>query len=542
MSELLPEDGLPEGESGSAGPQEGVVRGDVLLACEDIVKVFPGVRALDGVGLRLTAGSVHALLGENGAGKSTLIKVITGVHTPDGGRLVRRGEEIHLRSPLEAARAGIGVVHQERNLIPGFSVAENITLQNPPSRRGLVDREAMTAPAERCLAELGLDIDPHRPVRELSVAQQQLVEIAKALYTESRVLLLDEPTASLSPQEAERLFDVIRRLTERGTCVVFVSHKLEEVFAVCDTVTVLRDGRSVLESAPLAAHTQDDVVTLMVGRTHAVTDMAPRTVDTSAAPALSLTGVSTAAGHEDISLSVRPGEIVGLYGLVGAGRSELIKAVLGLDRVTGGEIQVYGRTAKIGSPREALHEYGIGYLTENRKEEGVFLEQPIVRNITVTVWKRLARALGYVSSREEQGVSEDLVDRLSIRVSGLQQNAGELSGGNQQKVSLAKWLAADTKLLVVDEPTVGVDVRTKHAFHELIWELARGGLPILLISSDLAEMITLADRVVVMADHRIRGEVDNDHDYDRMSGQIIRIIHDRAVSVVSPVPTKSATL
>ena len=539
MSELLPEDGLSEGELEGDGLRESVVRGDVLLECEDIVKVFPGVRALDGVGLRLTAGSVHALLGENGAGKSTLIKVITGVHTPDGGRLVRRGEEIHLRSPLEASRAGIGVVHQERNLIPGFSVAENITLQNPPSRRGLVDREAMTAPAERCLAELGLDIDPHRPVRELSVAQQQLVEIAKALYTESRVLLLDEPTASLSPQEAERLFDVVRRLTERGTCVVFVSHKLEEVFAVCDTVTVLRDGRSVLESAPLAEHTQDDVVTLMVGRTHAVTDMAPRTVDTSAAPALSLTGVSTAAGHEEISLSVRPGEIVGLYGLVGAGRSELIKAVLGLDRVTGGEIQVYGRTAKIGSPREALHEYGIGYLTENRKEEGVFLEQPIVRNITVTVWKRLARALGYVSSREEQGVSEDLVDRLSIRVSGLQQNAGELSGGNQQKVSLAKWLAADTKLLVVDEPTVGVDVRTKHAFHELIWELARGGLPILLISSDLAEMITLADRVVVMADHRIRGEVDNDHDYDRMSGQIIRIIHDRAVSVVSPISTKS---
>ncbi|MFJ4787666.1 sugar ABC transporter ATP-binding protein [Streptomyces sp. NPDC088794] len=528
MSEILSEDGLPEDGSGRDG-----LRGDVLLECEDIVKVFPGVRALDGVGLRLTAGSVHALLGENGAGKSTLIKVITGVHTPDGGRLVRDGEEIHLRSPLEAARAGIGVVHQERNLIPGFSVAENITLQNPPSRRGLVDREAMTAPAERCLAELGLDIDPHRPVRELSVAQQQLVEIAKALYTESRVLLLDEPTASLSPQEADRLFDVIRRLTERGTCVVFVSHKLEEVFAVCDTVTVLRDGRSVLESAPLAEHTQDDVVTLMVGRTHAVTDMAPRTVDTSAAPALCLTGVSTAAGHEDISLSVRPGEIVGLYGLVGAGRSELVKAVLGLDRVTGGEIQVYGRTARIGSPREALHEYGIGYLTENRKEEGVFLEQPIVRNITVTVWKRLARALGYVSSRAEQEVSQDLVDRLSIRVSGLQQNAGELSGGNQQKVSLAKWLAADTKLLVVDEPTVGVDVRTKHAFHELIWELARGGLPILLISSDLAEMITLADRVVVMADHRIRGEVPNDHDYDRMSGQIIRIIHDRAVSVVS---------
>lgn len=502
---------------------------EVLLECDQIVKVFPGVRALDGVGLRLTAGSVHALLGENGAGKSTLIKVITGVHAPDGGRLLKGGEEIQLRSPLDAMRAGVGVVHQERNLIPGFSVAENITLQNPPSRRGLVDREAMTAPARRCLAELGLDIDPHQLVSELSVAQQQLVEIAKALHTDSKVLLLDEPTASLSPQEAERLFDVVRRLTERGTCVVFVSHKLEEVFAVCDTVTVLRDGRSVLESVPLAEHTQDDIVTLMVGRAHAVTAMTPRPVDPSATPALSLTGLSTASGHRDISLDVLPGEIVGLYGLVGAGRSELVRAVLGLDRVTGGEIRVYGEPARIGSPRQALHGYGIGYLTENRKEEGVFLEQPILRNITVTVWRKLADAIGYVPARREREIAEALVERLGIRISGLAQNAGELSGGNQQKVSLSKWLAADTRLLVVDEPTVGVDVRTKHAFHELIWELARGGLPILLISSDLAEMVTLADRVVVMAGHRIRGEVANDHDYDRMSGRIIRMIHDRPV-------------
>ncbi|MGO4748031.1 sugar ABC transporter ATP-binding protein, partial [Streptomyces sp. 2MCAF27] len=321
----------------------------VLLKCENIVKVFPGVRALDGVSLTLTAGTVHALLGENGAGKSTLIKMIIGVHPPDGGRLLRHGEEIHLRSPLEATRAGIGVVHQERNLIPGFSVAENITLQNPPSRRGLVDREAMTALAQRCLAELGLDLDPHRPVRELSVAMQQLVEIAKALYTDSQVLLLDEPTASLSPGEAERLFDVVRRLKERGTCVVFVSHKLEEVFAICDTVTVLRDGRPVLESAPLAEYAQDEVVTLMVGRAHSVTDLTPRAVDTSVQPALSLSGLCTAAGHQDVSLDVRPGEIVGLYGLVGAGRSELVKAVLGLDRITAGEIRVYGRPARISS-------------------------------------------------------------------------------------------------------------------------------------------------------------------------------------------------
>ncbi|MER7180503.1 sugar ABC transporter ATP-binding protein [Streptomyces hyaluromycini] len=499
----------------------------VLLECHDLVKVFPGVRALDGVGLRLTAGSVHALLGENGAGKSTLIKVLTGVHSPDGGTLAWCGEPVQLRSPLEAARTGIGVVHQERNLIPGFPVAENITLQKPPARRGLVDYAAMTEPAVACLAELGVDLDPDRPVRELSVAQQQLVEIAKALYTESRVLLLDEPTASLSPEETERLFEVVRRLAERGACVVFVSHKLEEVFALCDTVTVLRDGKSVLESSPLADHSHDDIVSLMVGRAHAAAEMRPRTVDRSAAPVLELSGLATAGGHRDIDLAVRPGEIVGLYGLVGAGRSELVKAVLGLDRITAGEVRVHGRPARIGSPRQALHEFGIGYVTENRKEEGVFLEQPIVRNITVTVWRRLARALGFVPPGEERAVAQDLVDRLGIRITGLSQNVGELSGGNQQKVSLAKWLAADTRLLVIDEPTVGVDVRTKRAFHELIWDLAHDGLPILLISSDLAEMVTLADRIVVMTDHRVRGEVDNDRDYDRMSGRIIRLIHDR---------------
>ncbi|MFH8738259.1 sugar ABC transporter ATP-binding protein [Streptomyces sp. NPDC017964] len=504
----------------------------VLLEARGIVKVFPGVRALDGVGLRLEAGTVHALLGENGAGKSTLIKVLTGVHPPDGGQLLLHGEGVRFRSPLEAAHAGIGVVHQERNLVPAFSVAENICLQAPPSRRGMIDREAMSAPALRCLAEIGVELDPQTPVSQLSVAQKQLVEIAKALFTESRVLLLDEPTASLSPQETERLFGVIRRLADRGTCVVFVSHKLEEVFAVCDTVTVLRDGQSVLDSAPLADHTHDDVVNLMVGRAHTTSGFTPRTVDTTSPPALSLSGFSTGAGHRDITLDVRVGEIVGLYGLVGAGRSELAKAILGLDRIESGEVRVHGAPVRINSPRQALHEHGIGYVTENRKEEGVFLEQPIVRNITVTVWRKLARALGYVPADRERATAAELVEQLGIRISGLDQPAGELSGGNQQKVSLAKWLAADTRLLVVDEPTVGVDIRTKRAFHELLWELAGKGLAILLISSDLGEMVTLADRIVVMGGYRTRGEVLNDHDYEEMSGRIIRLIHGRPEEAV----------
>ena len=496
-----------------------------LLVAEAVDKLFPGVRALDGVTLSLEAGSVHALLGENGAGKSTLIKVITGLYRPDGGRLLLDGSEVSFGSPHESASAGIGVVHQERNLIPGFTVGENILLQKLPTSRGLVDRAAIRSEASRWLAELELDIDPDQPVTELSVAQAQLVEIAKALSVESRVLLLDEPTASITPNEAERLFRVVDKLKNDGRSVLFVSHKLEEVFQICDTVTVLRDGSSVLESGALSELTRDQVVDLMVGRVHEALSLPPRTVDRSVEPLLELSGVATATGHADIDLTVRPGEIVGLYGLVGAGRSELAKALLGLDRITAGTVRVRGREVRIKNVRDALRNHKIGYVTENRKEEGVFLEQSVSRNIAVTVWDRLRKLLGYVPARAESELVAQYVEQLGIRIASPAQPAGTLSGGNQQKVSLAKWLAAQTEILIIDEPTVGIDVRTKDAFHTLIWDLAANGLAILLITSDLPEMITLADRVVVMRDHRVQGEVDNDHDYDRISQQVIRLIH-----------------
>jgi ribose transport system ATP-binding protein len=495
-----------------------------LFLADHVDKLFPGVRALDGVTLKLEAGSVHALLGENGAGKSTLIKVITGLYKPDGGRLVLDGNEVHFGSPHESASAGIGVVHQERNLIPGFTVGENILLQKLPTSRGLVDRGAIRTEAARWLAELDLDLDPDLPVTELSVAQAQLVEIAKALSVESRVLLLDEPTASITPNEAERLFRVIAKLKNDGRSVLFVSHKLEEVFQICDTVTVLRDGASVLESGPLGDLTRDQVVDLMVGRVHEALTLPARTVP-EAAPLLELSGVGTATGHADVDLSVRPGEIVGLYGLVGAGRSELAKALLGLDRITAGEVRVRGEVVRIRNVRDALRNYKIGYVTENRKEEGVFLEQSVSRNIAVTVWDRLRKALGYVPAKAEAAMVAEYVEQLGIRIASPAQLAGTLSGGNQQKVSLAKWLAAKTEILIIDEPTVGIDVRTKDAFHTLIWDLAANGLAILLITSDLPEMITLADRVVVMRDHRVQGEVANDHDYDTMSQRVIRLIH-----------------
>ncbi|HEY0620679.1 MAG TPA: sugar ABC transporter ATP-binding protein [Kribbella sp.] len=496
-----------------------------LFEAEKVDKLFPGVRALDGVTLKLEAGSVHALLGENGAGKSTLIKVITGLYRPDGGRLLLDGKEVHFGSPHESAAAGIGVVHQERNLIPGFTVGENILLQKLPTSRGLVDRAAIRSEAARWLAELDLDIDPDQPVTDLSVAQAQLVEIAKALSIESRVLLLDEPTASITPNEAERLFRVVGKLKDADCAVLFVSHKLEEVFQICDTVTVLRDGASVLESGTLSDLTRDEVVDLMVGRVHEALALPPRTVPTEAAPLLELSGVSTATGHADVDLTVRPGEIVGLYGLVGAGRSELAKALLGLDRITAGEVRVRGQVVRIRNVRDALHNHKIGYVTENRKEEGVFLEQSVSRNIAVTVWDRLRKAFGYVPAKAETAMVAEYVEQLGIRIASPAQLAGTLSGGNQQKVSLAKWLAAKTEILIIDEPTVGIDVRTKDAFHTLIWDLAANGLAILLITSDLPEMITLADRVVVMRDHRVRGEVANDHDYDTMSQRVIRLIH-----------------
>jgi len=492
---------------------------------EGLTKTFPGVRALDGATLRMAQGSVHALLGENGAGKSTLIKLVTGIYRPDAGRLLVHGQPVAFSSPLDAQRAGIAVVHQERNLVPDFDVAENVMLQALPARGGVVDRAQMRQQAQRHLEEVGLDLDPGTRVSRLSVAQMQLVEIAKALSVQSSVLLLDEPTASISPDEAERLFAVVRRLRDAGQAILFVSHKLEEVFAVCDTVTVLRDGVSVLEGAPLADYDRDRIIDLMVGRTHDALTFPPRPVDPGAAPRLELLGVSTAAGHRDVSLAVRPGEILGLYGLVGAGRTELAKAVLGLDRITAGEVRVAGHPARIRDVGDALARHRIGYVTENRKEEGLFLDQTVARNVAVTVWRKLRGFLGYVPAGRERALVTDYTERLGIRLAGPGQLAGELSGGNQQKVSLAKWLAAHTETLIIDEPTVGIDVRTKDAFHELIWGLARDGLAILLITSDLSEMVTLADRVIVMREFAVAGELANDHDYEAMSQAVIRLIH-----------------
>ena len=353
----------------------------------------------------------------------------------------------------------------------------------------------------------------------------QLVEIAKALVTNAKIILLDEPTASITGSETSKLFEVIKRLKDQGTAILFVSHKLEEVYEICDTVTVLRDGVSVLESKPLADYKQGEIVDLMVGRHLAERKVAIRTVDRKAKPVIELKKVATALGHKNVSLSLYPGEVLGMYGLVGAGRSELARSILGLHEVTGGQILINGEEIKIKSFRDALHKYRIGYVTENRKEEGLFLDFPVRKNISVTILSKILQKLSVINFKKEDDVATKYVDRLGIKVVDNSQLALTLSGGNQQKVSVSKWLAAETKILIIDEPTVGVDVRTKASFHELIAQLADEGLSIILISSDLAEMIAVADRILVMRRYELVGDLDNSKDYQGMSRSIMNTIH-----------------
>jgi len=494
-----------------------------LLEVRGATKLYPGVRALDGVDLTLRAGEIHALVGENGAGKSSLIKLLTGVHRQDDGEVRLGGELVSFRSPQESLAAGIGAVHQERNLIPRYSVAENMFLDRLPVRYGLVQHARMREEARQWLDMLDLHVDPATPVRHLSVAQMQLVEIGRALSLNSKILLLDEPTASISEHETDRLLKILRRLSGQGTAILFVSHKLEEVTALCDRITVLRDGRNACDDKPLAGMTKADIVTLMVGRENAV-DTLGRRIPKLGEDRLVLENLATAIGHRDINLKVRAGEVVGLYGLVGAGRSELAKALIGKHAVTGGTIKVDGRPARIRSALDALRDYHIGYVSEDRKREGLILPQSVARNTAITIWHRISKAMGLLWGGIEKAAVRPFIERLDVRTPSLDQAVGNLSGGNQQKVSVAKWLAADTRILIIDEPTVGVDVRTKGYLHQLIWNLADEGVAILLITSEMSEMTQLADRIYVMNGYRIIAEADNSHDYDEMSGRLMTAI------------------
>ncbi|MFJ1647858.1 sugar ABC transporter ATP-binding protein [Streptomyces sp. NPDC088258] len=474
-----------------------------VLALKDVSKSFGAVRALRDVSLRLFPGEAHALAGENGAGKSTLIKTLAGVHRPDSGEVLLDGSPVVFHGPADARDAGIAVIYQEPTLFPDLSIAENIFMGRQPRRAlGRIDHAAVRQTTEALMRRLGVELAPDRPARGLSIADQQIVEIAKALSFDARVLVMDEPTAALTGSETARLFSVVRTLRAEGVAVLFISHRLEEIFALCQRVTTLRDGR-LISSRPLAGLTEDDLVRSMVGRD--LGELYPKQRTTVGETALSVRRLTREGVFHDISFEVRRGEIVALAGLVGAGRSEVAQAVFGVDRADAGQVVVDGRALPAGSPTAAM-DAGLALVPEDRRQRGLVMDMSIERNIALTGLDRLGRG-GLVRRALERGRAADWAVRLQLKYNRLADPVGVLSGGNQQKVVLAKWLATEPAVLIVDEPTRGIDVGTKAEVHRLLSALAAEGLAVLMISSDLPEVLGMADRVLVMREGRLTAEI-----------------------------------
>ncbi|MFI0511864.1 sugar ABC transporter ATP-binding protein [Streptomyces sp. WSLK1-5] len=475
---------------------------DELLRIEGIRKSFPGVVALDGVDFDLRRGEVHVLLGENGAGKSTLIKMLSGAYHPDGGRVLVDGEEVHIRGAQDAERLGIATIYQEFNLVPDLTVAENIFLGRQPRRLGMIDRKRMEADAEVLLQRVGVTVSPRARVRELGIARLQMVEIAKALSLDARVLIMDEPTAVLTSGEVDKLFAIVRRLREDGVGIVFITHHLEEIAALGDRVTVLRDGKSVGQVP--AATPEDELVRLMVGRS--IEQQYPRERGDTGAALLKVEGLTRDGVFHDIGFEVHAGEVVGIAGLVGAGRTEVVRAVFGADPYDKGTVKVSG-TALRGHDVVAAMAAGIGLIPEDRKGQGLVLDQSVEENLGLVTMRTATRA-GLVDLKGQREAAARIAEQLGVRMAGLHQHVRTLSGGNQQKVVIGKWLLADTKVLILDEPTRGIDVGAKVEIYQLINELTAAGAAVLMISSDLPEVLGMSDRVLVMAQGRIAGELD----------------------------------
>jgi len=474
---------------------------DPVLRMESIRKEFPGVVALDGVDLSVLPGEVHVLLGENGAGKSTLMKVLSGAHRMDAGRIVIDGREVDLQGPRHAQELGVAIIYQELTLVPTLSAAENIFLGREPRHlAGIVDRGKMIEGARRILDGLGARFDVRRPVRELSLARRQLVEVAKALSMEARILVMDEPTSALTEREIGALFSTIRGLTRRGVAVVYISHRLGEIFEIGDRVTVLRDGRRV-DTRDVAQADRRDLVRLMADRE--VDERVPRNPVPPGDEVLRVEGLSRRGELHDVSFALRAGEILGFAGLLGSGRTALARAVFGADPIDAGRIVVHGRPTRIASPRHAIRA-GIGMLTEDRKRQGLVLDLSVRQNIALPVQRSISR-FGVVDRRQERVLAARYVRDLRIKTPSLEQVTLNLSGGNQQKVVLAKWLACQVDVLILDEPTRGIDVGAKQEIYMLMDRLAAEGVGILLVSSELPEIVGLSDRVVVMREGRVAG-------------------------------------
>ncbi len=474
-----------------------------LLQMNDISKSFPGVRALDDVSLTILPGEVHALMGENGAGKSTLMKTLAGAHRPDSGEILLDGRPVTLDTPQRALELGISIIYQELNLVPHLSVAENIFLgREPRLLPGWVDQAKMRREAQALMDGLGMGLDVRRPVGPLAVAQRQMVEIAKATSRGARVIAMDEPSATLTAHELENLWRLIRRLTAQGVGIVYISHRMDEVFQIAHRVTVLRDGRSV-GTGLIGEISREDVLRLMVGR--AIDESFPKVVTPLGRPVLEVRGLSRRGVLHDISLTVHAGEVVALAGLVGSGRTEIARCLFGADRWDTGEMKVDGRAVTPRGPSDAI-KAGIGFVTEDRKEQGVVLPMAIRENVSLASLGKVS-AGGFVRPGAERAEAQDSVTRLRVRTPSIEQRVGNLSGGNQQKVVLAKWLQTAPKVLILDEPTRGIDVGAKREIYQIMNELTAQGVGILMISSELPEVLGMADRIIVIRDGRIAGEL-----------------------------------
>ncbi|CVI60488.1 MULTISPECIES: sugar ABC transporter ATP-binding protein [Agrobacterium] len=474
----------------------------VLLRLDNISKEFPGVKALSNVHFDLRAGEVHAVCGENGAGKSTLMKIVSGVYQPSDGTILHKGVKVQYASPLESEAAGIAIIHQELNLVPHLSVAENIYLAREPRRGFLVDRKKLRLDAKRCLDRLGVDIDPDQIVRGLSVAQCQMVEIAKALSLDAEVLIMDEPTSSLTEQETRLLFKVIRDLKASGVGIVYISHRLDEMAEIVDRVTVLRDGRYI-STDDFASITVDDIVTRMVGRS--LEDKFPeRTSRPTEDVIFSVEGLTRSGVFHDVGFTLRRGEILGFAGLMGAGRTEVARAVFGADPLDAGRIVFNGRELSISSPQDAIEE-GIAYLSEDRKSDGLAIKMSVAANTTLANLGEVSNRFGLIDFKKHDDVAKRYVDLLNIRTPSIGQTVRLLSGGNQQKIIIGKWLFRQSRVLFFDEPTRGIDVGAKFAIYKIMDELAAQGIGVILISSELPEILGLTDRIAVFHQGRITG-------------------------------------
>ena len=491
---------MHNGESGA-----GAASAPPLLRMRGITKTFFGVPVLEGVDLDAATGEVHAVVGENGAGKSTLMKILAGAHQPDAGTILLDGQDVRFGHPREAQARGVSIIYQEFTLLPERTVAQNIFLGREPTRGPFVDARAMEVATAALLTELGAEraISPRSLVRDLSVAQQQTVEIAKALSFEARILVMDEPTAALSPHEVEALFAQVRLLQSRGLTVLYISHRLKEIFDLAQRITVLKDGRKV-DTVATDAVTTGQLVRMMVGR-----DMDQYYPPRATSEEIGDVRLRVEHGAEgmlrDIDLEVRSGEIVGLAGLAGAGRTEVARSLFGVDPFTTGTVELDGKPVRIRSPRQAIRA-GIGFLTEDRKAEGLILPQSVRDNALLAV-RSLGRTRPDGTSNREPRSVLDLARLVELRAASLEQEVRYLSGGNQQKVVLAKWLATQARILIFDEPTRGIDVGAKAGIHELMRELARNGTAVLMISSELPEVLGMSDRILVMREGTIAGEL-----------------------------------